>query len=117
MSQPRLLFLLHCKGNGRNTYYSNGVSCLHIPFESFTEFTLQVIRIEKGFYFIQDRLPALKRFQRAWRRRLKWLRAPKRWLIRQQIGMAIRPPPFLEEEIHHELNIHLPSSFVNWVEQ
>lgn len=113
MNHPRKLYMLHCSVDGKHTYYSNGISCLNIPFEKFTTFEIQLITIQSGCYFLRDRFPALVRFQKAWRCRLRWLRAPKRWLSRQESDIAIRPPPFLEEVTHHESDKHLLSSFLN----
>lgn len=102
MSQPRKIMLIQCKKEGRYTYYSNGISCLNIPFEKFINIELQIITFQTGFQLICDRFPALIRFQKAWKRRFQWLRSTRRWLHRQECGIAIRPPHFLEEVTHHE---------------
>lgn len=102
MSQPRTLYMIHYSVDGKHTYFSNGISCLNIPFEKFTKIEIQRMTFETGEVRFRDRFPALVRFQKAWRQRIHWLRAPKRWLSRQTSGIAIRPPPFLEEVTHHE---------------
>ena len=96
------LYMIHCKSDRRDCYYSTGLHITSIPFEEFTKIKLQKITIVRqqnrgaSMQIVYDLFPAFQRFQRAWRRRLKWIRNPRHILVRDLYGLSVRPPPFLQ---------------------
>ena len=96
MSTPQVYRMIFCGAGERKTYFTAGIYLPNIPFRDYS-----VIKLLK-FTWIGQRhcaynlMPALRWFQRAWRRRFKWVRNPRRILARQLYGLTVRPPPFLE---------------------
>ena len=93
MSSVQTFYILHCSGNRRNCVYSKGIYIEHIPFELFQTIRLEKITLVNQKKFTHDCFPVFVQFQRAWRRRFKWIRNPRRILARELYGIPIRHPP------------------------
>lgn len=88
----------------RECYYTKGVNIMNIPFEQFETVEIQKIeivnhsRINSG-KITYDLMPIICRFQIGWRRRMAWVRNPRRILDRELTGRPLRPPPLLFQKV------------------
>lgn len=88
--------MIFCGEGIRQTYFTAGIYIPNIPFHEYSVIKLLKFTWIGQRYCTYNLMPALRLFQRAWRRRYKWLRNPRRLLARQLYGVTVRPPPFLE---------------------
>jgi hypothetical protein len=96
MSAGRHFYMIFCGVGERETYFTAGVSVHNIPFEEYNVIKLYKFTWRGFKHSKYNLMPALRMFQRAWRRRLRWIRNPRRILARQIYGLSVRLPPFLE---------------------
>jgi hypothetical protein len=97
MSTPQYYRMIFCGEGIRQTYFTAGVSITNIPFQEYSVIKLLKFTWIGKHHCRYNLMPGLRWFQRAWRRRYKWLRNPRRILARQIYGLSVRPPPFLQD--------------------
>jgi hypothetical protein len=87
------LYIIECSTHYGMTFFSKGISVLHIPFEKYD--TIKIFRLfykDKKCYRV-NLLPALLAFQSFLRKRIQFMKSPKTILVRQTQS-HIRLPHF-----------------------
>ena len=105
MKITQIYNLLHCFEGRRECVYAKGIYVTNIPFARFTTIRFETITVlrdnhtQRQYTIVRNYFPVFVQFQRAWRRRNKWIKNPRRILARELYGIPIRPPPL---RLHHQ---------------
>jgi hypothetical protein len=106
---PIRLYMIECSTHYGKTFFSKGISMLHVPFEKY-----ETIKIFRLFYintkcYRVNLLPAFLEFQKFLRRRIQFMKSPRYFLSRQNQS-HIRLPQF-QWNHHLQLGTLAPSPF------
>lgn len=94
---PQTVYMIQTIKNTSKCYYSRGIFLAHIPFSSVDCIQLQKITIVGKQQYWYDLFPAFCRFQRAWRRRYKFIKSCIKLVrTRELTGQQFYIPAFLE---------------------
>jgi hypothetical protein len=90
-------YMIHCIYEKRSCYYTRGIYLLNIHFDHVEHISLEKVTLLGRYKIIHNLYPAFIRFQKAWKRRYRWIHSRLYALRKRELTGTMEPLPcFLE---------------------